>query len=359
MPVDLTPEANPIDGSTCLVTGAAGYLGSRLVRSLLERGCTVHGLDRKPAPFDHSRLTWFVGDIRRDADLRGACEGVGTIFHTAALIETVERAPEAFAEIVWEVNVAGTERLLEVAVDSGVERLVHTSSIVAAWGQDARGADESLPYSARKDLYSSTKVAAERLVLRTNGRAGLLTCAVRPGGIYGPGERNLMVGPMVEALRRGIPVITFGDGKARIDYTYIDNVVDAQVRAAERLVEGSPVCGEAYFVTDDAPINTGAFSVQLVEAMGIEARKLRIPGGLAAAMAAIGERVFRLFGKPKPPFSVLAVRMSQVNAYFSIDKARRHLGYEPLVDTREGLRRTALDARAYYDSLGTGVNEPT
>jgi nucleoside-diphosphate-sugar epimerase len=136
-----------------------------------------------------------------------------------------------------------------------------------------------------------------------------------------------------------------------MDYTYIDNLVDAQVRAAERLVEGSPVCGQAYFVTDGDPINTGAFSQTLVGDMELDARSVRIPGLVARALATAGERLFQVFGKPKPPVSIAEVQLCVRDSYFSIDKARRDLAYRPLVDTREGLRRTATDAREYYDSL--------
>ena len=94
-------------------------------------------------------------------------------------------------------------------------------------------------------------------MLAANGRGGLLTCAIRPGGIYGPGER-LTYGRLVRALKMGAPLVVFGDGSARLDYVYIDNLVDAQLRAAERLAEGSPVCGEAYFLSDETPINAGS-----------------------------------------------------------------------------------------------------
>ncbi|MGB5809016.1 MAG: NAD-dependent epimerase/dehydratase family protein [Polyangiales bacterium] len=347
-------ESRTIDGECCLVTGSAGFLGSHLVRALLARGCTVHGVDRAKPSYEHERLRWFEVDIRDQAALRDACDGVDTIFHTAALIETFTFAPRRLAELVRGVNVDGTRALLDVASRQGVKRFVHTSSIITAWGQDTQGADESTPYSTGKDLYSSTKVASERLVLRASdatASGGMLTCAIRPGGIYGPGERNLMVGPMVEAIKQGVPVITFGDGTALIDYTYIDNLVDAQTRAAERLVPGSPVCGEAYFVTDGQPINTGAFSVKLVEHMGIKTRHVRVPSRVAQTVAAVGERFYRAFGRPKPVLSVMTVRMCDVDNYFSIGKAKRDLGYEPLVDTNEGLRRTAIEARQYYDSL--------
>ena len=72
---------------------------------------------------------------------------------------------------------------------------------------------------------------------------------------------------------------------------------------------------------------------------------------MAHALATAGERVFQVFGKPKPPVSIVDVRLCVNNSFFSIDKAKRDLEYEPLVDTREGIRRTAQEARQYYDSL--------
>jgi len=345
-------RVTPIDGLRCLVTGSAGFVGSNLVRALLARGCAVHGFDRAPAPFEDPELRWFSGDVR-DAEVLGrACEGVDTVFHTAAMIETLTYAPKSFADLVRSVNVEGTRSVLRAAQESGARRFVHTSSIVAVVRDEHRGVSEAMPYSTAPDLYSSTKVASERLVLSANGEAGMLTSAIRPGGIYGPGERNTVIGPLMKALKQGAPIVLFGDGAKRMDYTYIDNLVDAQIRAAERLVEGSPVCGQAYFVTDGDPINTGEFSQTLVSDMGLEARSIRIPGLVARALATAGERVFQVFGKPKPPVSIVDVELCVQDSYFSIERAKRDLEYEPMVNTREGLRRTALDARAYYDSLG-------
>lgn len=340
-----------VDGLPCLVTGSAGFVGSNLVRALLRRGCIVHGFDKAPAPFEDANLRWFRGDVRDAEAFRDACDGVDTIFHTAAMIETLTYAPKSFADLVRSVNIEGTRTVLRVAQQSSVRRLVHTSSIITVSGNAHRGVSEATPYSTAPDLYASTKVASEQLVLAANGESGLLTSAIRPGGIYGPGERNTLIGPMIRALRQGAPIVTFGNQATRMDYTYIDNLVDAQIRAAERLVEGSPVCGQAYFITDEDPINTGAFSETLVSDMALQARSIRIPGLVARALATAGERVFQLFGKLKPPVSIAEVELCVRDSYFSIDKAKRDLGYRPLVDTREGLRRTAQEAREYYDSL--------
>ncbi len=344
-------RVRPVDGLRCLVTGSAGFVGSNLVRALLARGCEVHGFDKAPAAFEDPKLRWFRGDIRDAAALAEACEGVDTIFHTAAMIETLTYAPKPFAELVRSVNIEGTRAVLQASRGAGVRRFVHTSSIITASGDQHRGSNETVPYSTASDLYSSTKVASEQLALAANGESGLLSSAIRPGGIYGPGERSTLVGPLMKALKRGAPLVLFGDGGTRMDYTYIDNLVDAQIRAAERLVEGSPVCGQAYIITDGDPINTGKFSETLVKDMGLDARTIRIPGPVARALATAGERVFQVFGKPKPPVSIVEVELCVRDSHFSIDKAKQDLGYHPIVDTREGLRRTAIDAREYYDGL--------
>ncbi len=92
------------------------------------------------------------------------------------------------------------------------------------------------------------------MALEANGRGGLLTCAIRPGGIYGPDDQLLLT-RVAEECARGRFVATFGDGTAKSDNSFIDNLVDGQIEAARHLVPGSPVCGQAYFITDGVPIN--------------------------------------------------------------------------------------------------------
>jgi 3beta-hydroxy-delta5-steroid dehydrogenase/steroid delta-isomerase len=343
-------KLEPLDGKRCLVTGGAGYLGRNLVAALRARGCAVHVLDKAPSPGPQEGVRWVAGDVRSYADVQAACEGVDTIFHTAAVIEAITHARRSVVERIESINVGGTKNVIRVAQEKGVHRLVHTSSIVASFCMDAAGRDESAPYSNSRDLYTRTKIAGERAALAANGQKGLLSCAIRPGGIYGPGER-LTYGRLVRALKIGVPLVVFGDGSARLDYVYIDSLVDAELRAAERLVEGSPVCGQAYFVSDETPINAGRFSIELVKNMGLETRLVRVPDPVARGVGAALERFYQLFGVAKPLFTVANVKLCDIDHYFSIDKAKQHLGYAPLVDTEEGLRRTAVEARAYYDGL--------
>jgi 3beta-hydroxy-delta5-steroid dehydrogenase/steroid delta-isomerase len=343
-------EPSPLDDKRCLVTGGGGYLGRNLVAALREKGCFVHVLDRAPSPGPEDGVRWFHGDVRSYDDVRAACEGVDTVFHTAAVIDALTRPRRSVAKDIESVNVGGTKNVIRAAQASRARRLVHTSSIVASFCMGAAGGDETAPYSTSPDLYTSTKVAGERAVLAADGERGLRTCALRPGGIYGPGER-FTYGRLVRALKKGAPLVVFGDGRARLDYVYIDSLVDAEVRAAERLVEGSPVCGQAYFLSDETPINAGQFSIDLTKHMGLEVPLVRVPDPIARAIGAVSERVYRVFGRPKPVFTVANVKLCDIDHHFSIARAKRDLGYTPLVDTAEGIRRTAVEAREYYDSL--------
>jgi len=344
------PDISPLESKRCLVTGGAGYLGRNLVAALLAKGCPVNVLDKAFEPEAQDGVRWFQGDVRSHSDVLAASHDVDTVFHTAAVIEALTHARRSVSRTIEAINVGGTQNVIRAARQNGVRRLVHTSSIVASFCMDAAGRDESAPYSTARDLYTRTKIAGERAVLDANGRDGLLTCAIRPGGIYGPGER-LTYGRLVRALRMGVPLVVFGDGHARLDYVYIDNLVDAELRAAERLFEGSPVCGEAYFLSDETPINAGQFSIELVKNMGLETRLVRVPDPVARAMGVAMERIYQALGVAKPLFTEANVKLCDIDHYFSIDKAKRDLGYRPLVDTEEGLRRTAEEARTYYESL--------
>lgn len=151
-------------------------------------------------------------------------------------------------------------------------------------------------------------------------------------------------------IRAGIPIVTFGKGETRLDYTYIENLVDGQLRAAERLFDGGAACGQAYFITDECPINPGEFSVRLVRRMGLGTKAIRVPRRVAMAMANASEFAFERFGK-RPEITRVGVNLCTRDNFFSIDKARAELGYTPLVDLEEGLKRTAADAARFYHKL--------
>ena len=195
-----------------LVTGANGYVGKHLVRRLLELGCEVRALDLAPFQGD-SRVASVVGDIRRPSDMGPACEGVDTVFHSAAIINTLTLARPGVRQQVYGVNVEGTQCVIEACKVAGVKKLIFTSSITVAVDGPIREGDETAPYvgtDGLPDLYSQTKSKAERLVLEADDPNGLRTAAVRPGGVWGPGEGAMMVQDFLEHLAAGQFKATIG-----------------------------------------------------------------------------------------------------------------------------------------------------
>lgn len=340
----MTVAVRPIDGAHCLVTGGAGYLGRNLVAALRARGCSVTVLDPADAKFDDAAVKLVRGDLRDPATLDTALRGVDYVFHTAALIELARYAPKDVAERVRSVNVEGTRSLLARAEAAGVRGFVQTSSTATVLGPEIGGGDESLPYSTYGNLYSSTKVEAEKLVRGHRGR--MKTCSLRPGGIYGPGERNQLIAPTFSEIRRGQPVTVIGEGSSRIDYTHIDNLVDAHLRAADRLVEGHPVCGSAYFVSDGQPINHGEFSRRLTYQLGMVVKVRYVPVKVLRNVAMVAERAYERFGR-KPPLTMGHVDTCAWDNWFNIDAARRDLEYTPKYDTDAGIVSMVKDVEGY------------
>lgn len=337
-----------IAGSSCLVTGAAGFVGQNLVRTLRERGAKVRALDAAPMDFADEGVTVLRGDLCDPAFVRAAVAGVDTIFHTAAIIELAERAPADVKKRIHAVNVEATSKLLALAEEAGVLRFVHTSSTATVLQDGAAGGDESLPYSQAKDLYTTSKVESEVVVRAHRGK--MKTVAIRPGGIYGPGERKQLVGPSFAAFRKGEPVTVIGEGTTRLDYTHVANLVDGQLRAAERLYEGSPVAGAAYFITDDQPINHGEFTRRLLRALGLVPKIRYAPVSVLRPVAIASELAFERFGK-KPLLTVMQVRTCSTDYYYSIAAARRDLGYSPIYDTDAGIRSMVADVEGYMREI--------
>lgn len=317
-------------GRVCLVTGGAGYLGRALVSRLLEAGCTVRTLDVR-APVGMSGVPHTTGDLRDFEGIAPVFEGVDTVFHTAAVISIVgeDLAPHRARRLSYGVNVVGTENVVRACLAKGVRTLIHTSSFNVALSGPVEGGDESLPYADDAiDLYSRTKIAAERAVVAANGPR-LTTVSIRPGGIWGNGPGSMMLDAFVEQLGKGAFTATIGDGTAVLDNTHVENVVDAEVLAARAAREApAKVGGKAYFVTDDERINGMEWFRPLVEGLGYRFPKLRLPAPPLLRVAHAAEVAY-LLGGPEPTLTRRGIRNLTDGVHFSIEAARRDLGYEP------------------------------
>jgi 3beta-hydroxy-delta5-steroid dehydrogenase/steroid delta-isomerase len=367
LPLHLTePEGDDVRATAvlghCLVTGAAGYLGRHLAAELLRRGQRVRGLDLAPAALSHRHYEHLQGDLADLETVRKVCAGIDTVFHTAAVLDFARFPGAAQRERSHAVNVHGVEHVVRAAREAGVRRLVHTSSNNVTFDGPVIDGDETRPYAARRrDLYTETKILGEQAALAANGHEGLLTCAIRPGGIYGPGER-LMFPRVIEECARGRYVAKIGDGSALSDNTFIENLVDGQIEAALHLLPGSPVCGQAYFVTDGQPVNYFDFFRPVVEALGFRHPARALPAGTVAATITLWEALHAWLGGlgvPRPPLLSLEVRKIAVSHYNRIDKARRDFGWRPRVSPEEAALRMVEPCRRLLAELeGERVERP-
>ncbi|GFG92420.1 3-beta-hydroxysteroid dehydrogenase [Mycobacterium bourgelatii] len=334
-----------------LVTGGSGFVGANLVKTLLDRGHFVRSFDRAPSPLpQHPQLEVLQGDITDRATCEAAVDGIDTVIHTAAIIELMggDSVTEEYRQRSFSVNVGGTQNLVETGQKSGVKRFVYTSSnSVVMGGQNIAGGDETLPYTDRfNDLYTETKVVAEKYVLGQNGVEGMLTCAIRPSGIWGSGDQT-MFRKLFESVIKGHTKVLVGKKSVKLDNSYVHNLIHGFILAGQHLVPDGTAPGQAYFINDAEPINMFEFARPVVEACGEKWPKVRVPAPAVHWAMTNWQRLHFRFGLPAPLIEPLAIERISTDNYFSIAKARRDLGYEPLFTTEQAL----AECLPYYIEL--------
>lgn len=323
---------------TAVVTGAAGFVGRHLAERLVAAGTDVVASDLRDPKISGARFV--ACDITDPAACMRLVAESAVVFHVASMVQTRRSG----AAPVWAVNQGGTHNLLAAARAAGSQRFVYVSSASVVYqGADIENGDESLPYAAQSQApYADSKIAAEREVLSASGQGGLLTCAVRPHVVFGPGDGRFLPA-ILRRARTGMLRFGIGRQSKLSDFTYIDNLIDALLLADRRLAAEPTLGGRAWFVTNGEPIAFWDFIDRVLRAIGRPPTKGRIPYRVAYAAAALAEGVTALLGRDPGPENGLtrfAIRYMCTHHYFSIERARRELGYAPAVDIDEGIRRT-------------------
>jgi 2-alkyl-3-oxoalkanoate reductase len=317
-----------------LVTGGGGFLGSALIKPLRERGQAVRSLSRQLYPhLNELEVEQVQGDIADPRVVARAVAGCATVFHTAAKAGLWGTEQE-----YQRTNVDGTRNLIAACREQGSRRMIYTSSpSVVFTGRDMENADESLPYSERYDApYPRSKARAEQMILESNSES-LATLSIRPHLIWGPGDNNLL--PRIIARAKTGRLLKIGYGNPIIDPVYVDNAIDAHLRAAERLEPGSPVAGRAYFITQGETVPIWEMINHLLKAAHLAPVKRTISRPMAVAVSGVLEAAYRLSGRTdEPPMTRFMARQLSTTHWFNNDAARRDLGYQPRVNITEGLR---------------------
>jgi dihydroflavonol-4-reductase len=316
------------------LTGATGYTGSRLLATLLSRGHDVRALVRGSSarPPGDGSVVWVEGDLR-DADApQRLVDGVDAVVHVAAVYRTAGH-PDAYYR---DINVGGTERLLEAATRAGVRRFVHTSTVGVHGHVSNPPADESAPI-APGDIYQATKVEAEARALAFHRERALPVAVVRPAAIYGPGETRLL--KLFRAIARGRYAVV-GSGRAFYHPVYIDDLVDGYLLALER----PEAVGEAFILGGPQYVTQQELALLVARHTGGRVLPFHVPAAPLRWAAALVEAVCVPLGI-EPPLHRRRVEFWTKSRAFSIEKARRVLGYEPKVGVDEGVARTARSYR--------------
>jgi len=321
-----------------LVTGAGGFLGRYIVEQLVSRGDRVRAFARKSYPeLNALGVNTVQGDVRDAAAVAAACRGVDVVYHVAG-VAGIWGAWSHF----YSINTMGTRNVLEACLGHGVRRLVYTSSPSVTFdGLAQEGVDESAPYAARWLChYPHTKAIAEQEVLASNGRNGLLTCALRPHLIWGPRDGHL-VPRLLDRARRG-RLVRIGDGHNLIDMIYVENAASAHLQAADALTDGSPICGRAYFLSQGEPVNCWRWIDDILAMAKLPPVSRSISFRTAWYVGLAMEAAYRLLRvTSEPPMSRFLAAQLALSHYFDIRRAREDFGYQPFVSTAEGMKRLA------------------
>jgi predicted dehydrogenase/nucleoside-diphosphate-sugar epimerase len=326
-----------------LVTGATGFLGYHLIEALARSGAKVVALVRNKdrVSFDLEQKAEIVcGDLRDSESVEAAMRGVKLVFHCAAVTHN---------NIPWEkhsdVNISGTEAVLKGALKSGVERVIHISSVIV-YGltrppQD-NVVDENTPYAHNKDkwaYYLLSKIEAERLALTYWREAGLPVTILRLGSLYGPGGRRSLGGGL---LPLGPIRLMIGNCRNHLPFTYVENAVSCLLLAAV-----SPhAIGQAYNVVDEPQVNARELFKKMTEITGERLVLVPLPPILFSSAARLLEWREKRRGSQKPPkLSNFVVRSACRDLIYNTTKAKKQLGWQQEIAFQDGLKRTIIGYR--------------
>ena len=324
---------------TVLVTGYGGFLGAAVTRKLLSAGYRVRGLARGHYP-ELARLGVDArrGDITDRRSVADAVTGCQAVIHTAARAGVWGSWSDYYSS-----NTLATSWLLETAVSAKCDAFVFTSSPSVTFAAvDQSGIDESTAYPERWLChYPHTKALAEQAVLAAARSGALRGCSLRPHLIWGEGDPHLM--PRVVSRAKSGKLKRVGSGTNLIDIVHVDNAAQAHLLALERLLaDDQAVNGQAFFITDGAPLECWEWLSKILYAADVPVPTAAISYRAAYRLGAALEAAYRLARiDSEPPMTRFVAAQLALDHYFSIDKARRLLNYQPDQDRERPLAACA------------------
>jgi nucleoside-diphosphate-sugar epimerase len=308
------------------ITGANGFIGKALAARLRELGAEVTGVDLRPDP-SHGVVEGSTAD---PDSWKSALAGVDVVIHTAAIVSLAANYDDS-----WRVNVLGTSRVLQAAIDAGVPRFVHFSSIMAFGFEYPPAVDEDYPIRVAGYTYPDTKVNSEAVVMTAHAGGKIDATIVRPGDVYGPG--SVWVREPLKMIKARQMILPAG-GKGLFTQVYIDNLVDGVL-----LTLSNPAAsGQVFTLTDGDHVTCNEYFGRLADMTGGSVTTL--PTAVAVPTARTAGALLRRLRQPSELTDATMLHFTRKNSY-SIEKARDLLGYQPRIGLDEGMKNVEAWAR--------------
>jgi dihydroflavonol-4-reductase len=326
--------------STVLVTGGKGFLGSHIVSQLSATGHKVRIFAHTPPTgipenkdSETHEIVW--GDIRDAKAVETAVAGVDNVIHVVSNF----RKGGSDDKEAYAVNVEGTNHVLEAAKKYNVKHLIHCSTIGVHGTVLEIPANENTPFNPT-DLYQETKLMAEKRVWEFYQETGLPITVIRPISLFGPGDRRML--KLFSMIQKGRFVIV-GNGEVLFHPSYIDDVV----RGFLLCMNNEKAIGEAFILGGEGYLTLNQLCELIAQELGVNPPKIRVPLAPVLTLATLCEKVCVPLGI-EPPLHRRRVSFFQNNRAFSVEKAKRVLGFEPQYSVKEGIQKTL----AWYQEQG-------
>jgi len=317
-----------------LITGATGFIGTHLVKALVEKGRDVRCLVRETSntkKIEACNVALFYGDLLDKQSLEEAVKGIDVIYHLAGEVFSSQK------ERYYQVNLGGLNNLLAACLKNSVRKIIHFSSSASVGPNPDRKTPINEGTPCRPIVpYGKSKLEGEYSIKHFSKEHGLPTIIIRPPVVYGPGvSKSSRVLTFLNLINKGLFRIV-GDGENLISLCYIDNLIHGVLLAeAEKNAEG-----ETYFIADERPYSTNVIAEALAKEVGKTLPKNHLPTWVAEILS-IGLMVpSKMFGSTSP-LSRDTIKHLKYSWFVDISKAQKDLGYKPIVNFNDGIRETA------------------
>ncbi|KAK6146320.1 hypothetical protein DH2020_020189 [Rehmannia glutinosa] len=367
---------------TCAVLGGRGFIGRPLVERLLRLGnWIVRVVDAAKSPelkpseslladaFSSGRAAYFQVDVRDISQIIEAIEGVSVVFYT----DSMDSLPPDFY-CCYKIIVQGAKNVVNACRECKVKRLIYNSSADVIFDNvhDVRGGDESLPYSGQFwDMVADLRTQAEALILFANDIDGLLTCALRPCNVFGPGDKQLLP-LLVNMAKSNWAKFIIGSGNNQSDFTYVENVAHAHICAEESLRSQMVTMSgkvfsksellfvmsitftsreeylglkflQVFFITNLEPMEFWDFASLLLEGLGYQRPVISLPAWVVHCIVYLIKLLHvksdsRKLDLCASVFNIYA--LASRTRTFSCSAAQKHIQYSPVVSMEEAVKPT-------------------